>query len=456
MKNVVVYKYNGVPGNERTYLNCLFFLCQIKCKVFVDNNIKLTRLYAIAGSPVKIRWYSMEFEQMKIDSKVLAAIKDMKFTKATEIQEKTLPHVISGKDVIAQSMTGSGKTLVFAVPIIEKTESGKGVQALILAPTRELANQISDEFRKLSKYRKVSICEVFGGVSIEPQIHHLRTAEVVIGTPGRIMDHMQRGTINFRNLKTLVLDEADRMLDMGFIDDIRDIISQLPAKRQTMLFSATMPDEILYIARRYMNDPVKVKAQSQVAKLLLKQFYYDVKSEYKVSLIAYLIEKEKPSLAIIFCSTRTTTDIVSRHLAEMGMDAKAIHGGLTQNRRTDVLKGFHRGRPHILVATDVAARGLDIKNVSHVFNFDIPKTVDEYTNRIGRTARIGKEGKAISLLSNHDHEAFRKIFSRFDIEKLHPEGFTLKAIPLREPRQQRGGYGRGYSRGHRPSRGRRY
>ena len=218
----------------------------------------------------------MEFEQMKIDSKVLAAIKDMKFTKATEIQEKTLPHVISGKDVIAQSMTGSGKTLVFAVPIIEKTESGRGIQALILAPTRELANQISDEFRKLSKYRKVSICEVFGGVSIEPQIHHLRTAEVVIGTPGRIMDHMQRGTINFRNLKTLVLDEADRMLDMGFIDDIRDIISQLPAKRQTMLFSATMPDEILYIARRYMNDPVKVKAQSQVAKHLLKQFYYDV------------------------------------------------------------------------------------------------------------------------------------------------------------------------------------
>lgn len=388
----------------------------------------------------------MEFEQMKIDSKILAAIKDMKITRPTEIQEKALPPALDGKDVIAQSMTGSGKTIVFAVPIIQNIASGGGIQALVLAPTRELANQISEHFRKLSRHKRVSICEVFGGVSIEPQIHQLRHAEIVIGTPGRILDHMRRGTINFAKLKTLVLDEGDRMLDMGFIDDIKDIINNIPRRRQTMLFSATMPDEILYIARRYMNEPVKIAAQRHVAKHLLKQFYYDVKSEYKISLLAHLIEQEKPSLAIIFCSTRTTTDIVSDYLEQNGVEAKAIHGGLTQSRRTNVLEGFHRGRPHILVATDVAARGLDIKNVSHVFNFDIPKTAEEYTHRIGRTARIGKEGKAISLLSNQDHDSFRKIFRDFEIEKKAPENFTPKSVPLRGERRG-GGFRRGPPRG---------
>lgn len=386
----------------------------------------------------------MKFEEMKIDEKILEAIKEMKFVKPTEIQEKALPPAILGRDVIAQSMTGSGKTLVFAVPIIQYAESRKGVQALVLAPTRELADQISKELKKLSKYKKISVCEVFGGVPIEPQIHALRSTEVVIGTPGRILDHMRRGTIDFRNLKILVLDEADRMLDMGFIDDIKTITNQLPRKRQTMLFSATIPDEILYIAKKYMYEPIRIMAQRHVAKHLLEQVYYDVKSEYKISLLLHLIEKEKPSLAIVFCSTRTTTDVVAHHLQQYGAEAKAIHGGLTQSRRTNLLEGFHRGRPHILVATDVAARGLDIKNVSHIFNFDIPKTVDEYTHRIGRTARIGKEGKAISLLSNHDHEAFRKIFSGFDIKKVVPEGFTSKFIPLRQERRgyQRGGYQR--------------
>ena len=386
----------------------------------------------------------MNFEEMNIDKEILEAIKDMKFEKPTEIQEKSLPPALLGKDIIAQSMTGSGKTAVFAVPIIQFVERGKGVQALVLAPTRELANQISEQFRKMSRHKKVRICEVFGGVSIEPQIHDLRTAEIVIGTPGRMLDHMRRGTINFRGVKMLVLDEADRMLDMGFIDDIKDIVSALPKKPQTMLFSATIPDEIMYIARRYMSDPVRIMAQRHVEKHKLKQVYYDVKSEYKVSLLLHLIEKENPSLAIVFCSTRTTTDIVANHLEQNGVEAKAIHGGLTQSRRTNVLEGFHRGRPHILVATDVAARGLDIKNVSHVFNFDIPKTVDEYTHRIGRTARIGKEGKAISLLSSHDHEAFRKIFGRFEMEKMKVD-FVPKFIPLRAPRRE--GYRRSPPRG---------
>ncbi len=384
----------------------------------------------------------MKFNEMKISNDVLKAIRDMNFDKPTEIQEKALPPALSGNDVIAQSMTGSGKTLAFAVPIIEKIEHEKGVQALILAPTRELANQISEEFKKLSKYKKVYICEVFGGVSINPQIHALRRAEIVVGTPGRILDHMQRGTISLKNVKTLVLDEADRMLDMGFIDDIKKILRALPRERQSMLFSATMPDEIMYIARKNMKEPVKVKTQAQVAKHLLRQFYYDVKGEYKISLLTQLIEREKPSLAIIFCATRTTTDIVAKHLQANNVEAKAIHGGHEQAKRSKVLEGFHKGRPHVLVATDVAARGLDIKDVSHVFNFDVPKTVDEYQHRIGRTARIGKEGKAISLLSKQDHEAFRKIVGRFDITRSDATRFKLKFIGLRESRHGRAPQGR--------------
>lgn len=387
----------------------------------------------------------MNFHEMRITHQVLSAIKDMGFSEPTEIQAKALPPALEGRDVIAQSMTGSGKTLVFAAPIIQLVEAGKGVQALVIAPTRELANQISGEFRKLSRYKKVHVCEVFGGVAIEPQVHELRRADVVIGTPGRIMDHMHRGTVSFAALKTLVLDEADRMLDMGFIDDIEMIISQLPRRRQTMLFSATIPDEILYIAHRHMNHPVKIAAQRHVAKHLLRQFYYDVKSEYKISLIAHLLEKEKPKLAIVFCGTRTMTDVVAYHLQQHGIEAKAIHGGHEQAKRMKVLEGFHAGKIHVLVATDVAARGLDIKNVSHIFNFDVPKTVDEYTHRIGRTARIGKEGKAISLLSKHDHEAFRKIISRFDIEKGRAD-FHPRAIPLRSQRERGPMHRRGFSR----------
>ncbi len=394
----------------------------------------------------------MKFQEMKIDQKVLSAINDLKFANPTEIQEKSLPVALSGKDLIAQSMTGSGKTLVFGVPIIQNIEHGKGIQALVIAPTRELANQISQDIRKLSKYKRVEICEVFGGVSIEPQISALRRAEVVVGTPGRILDHMSRGTIFFRNLKILVLDEADRMLDMGFIDDIEDIIRNLPKKRQTMLFSATIPDEIMRIVHRYMQHPEKISAQKHVAKHLLRQFYYDTKSEYKISLVYNLLEKEKPDLAIIFCGTRTTTDVVAENLQRLGIEAKAIHGGHQQSKRTKVLEGFHEGKIHVLVATDVAARGLDIKNVTHVFNFDIPKTVDEYTHRIGRTARIGKEGKAISLLAKQDHEHFRKIMGRFEILKGDISGLKLQSIPLYQRREHGHGFRRSYDHDRGPPR----
>ncbi|MBI2172628.1 MAG: DEAD/DEAH box helicase, partial [Candidatus Aenigmarchaeota archaeon] len=270
-------------------------------------------------------------------------------------------------------------------------------------------------------------------------------ADVVVGTPGRILDHMRRGNINYSGLKMLVFDEADRMLDMGFIDDIKLIVSQMPRKRQTMMFSATIPDELMYIVKNYMINPVRVRAQAHVSKHKLRQVYYDVKQEYKMSLLVHLMKKEKPTLAIVFCATRGITDIVASALEQNGIEAKAIHGGHTQSRRNAIMEGFHSGKVHVLVATDVAARGLDIKNVTHIFNYDCPNGPEDYIHRIGRTARIGAEGKAITLLSNRDHEVFRKIIGKQEIEKGLQEKFPV--IKFRMPeRSSRFGNRMGFRR----------
>ncbi|MFH1630832.1 MAG: DEAD/DEAH box helicase, partial [Candidatus Aenigmatarchaeota archaeon] len=356
----------------------------------------------------------------------------------TDIQEKVLPVALEGKDLVGQSMTGSGKTLAFAIPILEKMEHDAGIQALILAPTRELVMQIAYEMKKISKHIKVDICEVFGGVSINPQITKLKYADIVVGTPGRLMDHMQRGTIDFRFLKILVLDEADRMLDMGFIRDIRKIVRKLPEKRQTMLFSATIPDDVFRIARDYMKNPVKVVTKTDVPMDQLQQYYTDAKQDEKISLLIHLISKEKPTLALVFCATRDTTDFVANALVKNNIEARAIHGGLTQERRTNILEGFHRGRPHVLVATDVAARGLDIKNVTHIFQYDSPKTTDDYKHRIGRTARIGEKGKSLLLLTQRDHEFFRKIIRDLPhIKKLRMENFPKIKMHYHREREER-------------------
>lgn len=382
----------------------------------------------------------MPFEKLGIDKRILSALKDMRFEKTTEIQERVIPLAMQGKDVVAQSMTGSGKTAAFGVPMLHFIEKGRGVQALVIVPTRELCEQVANEIRKFGKYMNISVAKVYGGVGIEPQIHSLRYSEIVVGTPGRILDHMNRRTVNFSSLKILVLDEADRMLDMGFIDDIRRIIHALPRKRQTMLFSATIPDEVVRIARNYMHNPVKISAEPRVPAHKLRQFYYDAPEDEKISLLVHLIKKETPSLAIVFCNTKRETDFVARVLADSGIEAKALHGDMTQQQRTHVMAGFHRGRPHVLVATDVAARGLDIKNVSHIFNYDVPQDADSYTHRIGRTARIGKEGKAVILLSRRDHEAFRRIMRQENIQKIvernYPKIFVRRARHERRRRSR--------------------
>jgi ATP-dependent RNA helicase DeaD len=356
----------------------------------------------------------------------------------TEIQAKAIPECLHGRDIIAQSITGSGKTAAFGIPIVEKVKKGKGTQAVIIGPTRELVNQISTEMEKFSKHKHLNIATVFGGVSYEPQIEKIKRAEIVVGTPGRMLDHMQQGTLKLNSVVVLVLDEADRMLDMGFIIDIRKIISQVPEKSQMLLFSATIPEEIAYIAKRFMKNPLHISGERFVSERLLKHYYYDIRSEEKISLLEYIIKKENPHLLIIFCGTRGITDFVSRNLYNLGIEARAIHGGLGQESRMSVLAGFHRGKPKILVATDVAARGLDIKNVSHIINYDIPKTVEGYTHRIGRTARFGKTGVTISLLSKQDHEHFRKIIRAVDIEKRRiPDDFHPRKIFFRGERFRR-------------------
>ncbi|MEK6850143.1 MAG: DEAD/DEAH box helicase [Nanoarchaeota archaeon] len=340
---------------------------------------------------------------------MIKLMEESKFKEPSEIQERTIPIAFAGKDIIGGSATGSGKTLAFGASIIEHSVKGKGIQALILTPTRELAEQVGKVLQKFSSYKQLHVTMVYGGVGISPQINALERAEIVVGTPGRILDHMERRTINLKNLKTLVLDEADRMLDMGFIDDVEKIIRACPKPRQTMLFSATISQDIEHIAKKHMVHPESVSVDSYVDPSLLKQVYYDVPKELKFSLLVHLLQNETSGLVMVFCNTRINADFVANNLINQQIEAMAIHGGLTQQKRDRIMQAFRSEKVYVLVCTDIAARGLDIKNVSHVYNYDSPKNSKEYIHRIGRTARAGKDGIAISLVSQRDYESFRNV-----------------------------------------------
>ncbi|MBI2138296.1 DEAD/DEAH box helicase [Candidatus Woesearchaeota archaeon] len=349
------------------------------------------------------------FRKLGIIQPIVDAIKEAKFIKPSEIQEKAIPLVVAGKDVIAGSATGSGKTLVFGSCIIQHCENRKGIQSLVLVPTRELAEQVARSLRDFSKYKHLHIPAVYGGVGIQPQIKDLHFADVVVGTPGRILDHMQRGTIDLTKVKILVLDEADRMFEMGFIEDVERIISQCPGNRQTLLFSATITEEVSRISRRHMKDPIEVEAEKQVDPSKLVQAYYDTPDNIKFSLLVHLLKHEKAGLVMVFCNTRISVDFVANNLGYNGIKAQAIHGGFSQAKRTSVMDRFHKQEVFVLVCSDVASRGLDIKGVSHVYNYDIPKDSKQYIHRIGRTARAGKEGKAINILAHRDHDNFSAV-----------------------------------------------
>lgn len=351
------------------------------------------------------------FRKLGLSEEILKAIKDLKFSIPTAIQEKAIPLVLQGKDVIGNAATGSGKTLAFAAGIIEKVKKHEGIQALILTPTRELADQITESLRTFARHHGLTMQDVYGGVGMENQIKGILKSEVIIGTPGRILDHLTRGTLNLSKVQILVLDEADRMVDMGFMPDVEKIIKACSTKRQTLLFSATTSQDIEYVARNYMHHPVYVKVESYVDPTKLRQYYYDVDEKMKFSLLYHLLKEDRSGLIMVFSNTRQNADLITQNLKNFGLKVASIHGGLKQNKRNAILKKFQDENIRILVCTDVAARGLDIDNVSHIYNYDSPKTSTEYIHRIGRTARAGKEGEAISLISNRDYLNFQEVCS---------------------------------------------
>jgi ATP-dependent RNA helicase DeaD len=373
----------------------------------------------------------MKCEQITIHPKLLVKLQEQEFKELTLIQEKCIPEIVQGKDVVGQAETGSGKTLAFCLPILNKIVPGRGLQALVLTPTRELCIQVTDVFKDFGKTLEIRTTSIYGGVSIEPQIRGIRTSEIVIGTPGRMLDHLRRRTINLGGIRTLVLDETDKMFEMGFIDDVEEIIRYIPQQRQLLMFSATISEDVHRLARRHLKNPLIIKTQSYVDHSKLKQIYYDIyEQNQKFSLLVHLLNNNTEGLSIVFCGTRRESDVVSKNLTRQGIRASAIHGGMRQQKRTSSLDDLKTQRTKVLVATDVAARGLDIKNVTHIYNYDVPKTPTEYVHRIGRTARAGANGAAITLLTERDHDNFRRVQSNDDLRIEREDIPDFRKIPF--------------------------
>ncbi|WP_141433274.1 DEAD/DEAH box helicase [Bacillus sp. 03113] len=347
------------------------------------------------------------FQDLGISSATLKSLKKMGFEEATPIQAQTIPLSLENKDLIGQAQTGTGKTAAFGIPLVDKIDKDSNfVQGIVIAPTRELAIQVSEELYKIGYGKKVRVLSIFGGQDINRQIRALKKhPHIIVGTPGRILDHINRKTLRLDNVHTAILDEADEMLNMGFIDDIEAILSQIPSERQTLLFSATMPPRIRKMAERFMKNPeiVKVKAK-EVTVPLIEQYYLEVQEKSKFDVLTRLLDIQSPELAIIFGRTKRRVDELSEALNLRGYMAEGIHGDLSQAKRMSVLRKFKEGSIDVLVATDVAARGLDISGVTHVYNFDIPQDPESYVHRIGRTGRAGKAGMAMTFITHREKQ----------------------------------------------------
>jgi len=353
----------------------------------------------------------MNFEQFGISDDTKRAIKEMGFEAPSPIQEKIIPEILNKHDVIGQAQTGTGKTAAFGIPLLEHITEGKHVQSLILTPTRELAIQVAGEIQKLSKFKHVQTLPVYGGQSIGHQIQSLkRGVEIVVGTPGRILDHLNRGTLKLNKVHTLILDEADEMLDMGFVEDIEKILKQVNSERQTMLFSATMPPPIRKLSSKYMNQPKHITiSKGDVTAPSINQVYYKVLEKNKLDSLCRVIDSETIHLSIVFCRTKKGVAELTEALQARGYRADGLHGDLTQSQRDLVMKKFRESSVEFLIATDVAARGIDVQNVSHVINFDIPQDPESYVHRIGRTGRAGKDGIALTLVTPREMKHLRSI-----------------------------------------------
>lgn len=343
----------------------------------------------------------LRFEDMNISNEICRAVLDMGFEEATPIQSQAIPVILEGKDIIGQSQTGTGKTAAFGIPLLERINpEDRRLQALILCPTRELAIQVSEEFRKLLKYKdNIRVLPIYGGQPIDRQIAALRKGtQVVIGTPGRVMDHMRRRTIKAETVQMMVLDEADEMLDMGFREDIETILVKIPEEHQTLLFSATLSPEILDITKRFQRNPEFIKiVRKELTVPNIEQYYFDVKEKTKLDALCRIIDVYDPKLAMVFCNTKKRVDDLVEMLQGRGYFAEGLHGDLKQAQRDKVMQKFRNGTIEILVATDVAARGIDVDDIDVVFNYDVPQDEEYYVHRIGRTGRAGKEGKAFTF-----------------------------------------------------------
>ncbi len=359
------------------------------------------------------------FYSLGISTEIVDLLKENGITEPTSIQRQAIPMLLMGKDIIAQAQTGTGKTLAFILPMMEKIDVNKtNVQALIITPTRELAIQITAETKKLAAEKKVNILAAYGGQDVEQQIRKLKgNIHLVIGTPGRLLDHLRRKSISLAQLEMLVLDEADQMLHMGFLKEVEDILRQTPKNRHTMLFSATMPKGIRAIASRYMKESIHIRAQSKNITLdEIKQIVIETTDRGKQDALCKAIDEYKPFMAIIFCRTKRRVTALNEALQQLGYNSDELHGDLTQAKREKVMNAFRKIQIQLLVATDVAARGLDIEGMTHIFNYDIPQDAESYIHRIGRTGRAGQSGVAITFVTPRDREALSLIEKGIDMQ----------------------------------------
>lgn len=351
-------------------------------------------------------------QNLNLSEDILKAVQEMGFREASPIQEQTIPHLLEGSDVIGQAQTGTGKTAAFAIPLIERIQQDKQMQAIVLCPTRELALQVTTEIQKLAKYkRNLKAVSIYGGQPIERQIKALKQQpQIVIGTPGRTLDMLRRGALQLKTVQTVVLDEADEMLNMGFRQDIEQILKQTSRSRQTVFFSATMPKAILELTAKYQQDALHIKvAQHDQPRVKIEQSYFEVRNTDKLNALTQLLNHHQVERALVFCNTKHKVDAITKKLKQAGYSAEGLHGGKTQPQRDRIMQGFRKGKTQLLVATDVAARGLDVHNVEAVFNFDLPKDSEFYIHRIGRTGRAGKSGQAFTFVEDGEQKQLRAI-----------------------------------------------
>ncbi|MFQ8843616.1 MAG: DEAD/DEAH box helicase [Lachnospira pectinoschiza] len=369
----------------------------------------------------------MKFDELNIDERILRAIEDMGFEETSPIQTQAIPAVCEGIDVVGQAQTGTGKTAAYTIPMLMKIDPQiKKPQAIVLCPTRELAVQVSEEIRKLAKYMSdIKVLPVYGGQEIVRQIKSLKTGvQIIVGTPGRVMDHMRRKTVKFDNINMVILDEADEMLDMGFREDMETILTETPEDRQTVMFSATMPKAIMDIARNFQKDARIIKVvRKELTVSNIEQFYYEVRPKNKTEVLCRLIDIYNPRLSVVFCNTKRQVDELISELKGRGYFADGIHGDMKQQQRDRVMDDFRSGKVDILIATDVAARGIDVDDVDMVFNYDIPQDEEYYVHRIGRTGRAGRSGMALSFISG------KEVYKLKDIERYCKTKILAKPVP---------------------------